>query len=68
MNIDEEFNDLPRCKNGGKVCFHKIDAITKANWLKKRGNANTLVAYHCPSCNYWHLSKRDNGRFKKYES
>lgn len=62
MSNDDE--RLPRCPETGKVCFIKKVAETKKNLLEKMGVVKELRLYHCPFCNWTHLTKEVNKRRK----
>jgi hypothetical protein len=47
----------PRCEKTGKVKFLKRDAQSKVNQLVRLGVEKYLRAYHCPDCNFHHLTK-----------
>ena len=46
-----------QCWTSGKNMYDKKTAITMVNHREKNFG-RLLRAYHCPFCNYWHLTHK----------
>lgn len=47
----------------GKVGFSKIDAQTKANFLKRQGKAKNMRVYQCLESDNWHITSKNKWEY-----
>lgn len=52
------------CHKSGKPCYDKKSAITAKNSSRRKRGVE-LREYHCPDCNWWHLTHTNVWKSKK---